>query len=100
MDIQRSNNNNIVDSTITTVMFTDPIFPLTLLTSNQLIGILDGVFQITFICAILFFWLCIYHGLRQVCGFLFFIQINKYNIITVKYLLSTEREETDCILSS
>lgn len=48
----------------------DPIFPLTLLTSNQLVGMLDGVFQITFICAILFFWLCIYHGLRQVCSIL------------------------------
>lgn len=44
----------------------DPMFPLTLLTSNQLIGMLDGVFQITFICAVLFFWLCVYHGLRQV----------------------------------
>lgn len=43
---------------------------MTLLTSNQFIGMLDGVFQITFICAILLFWLCIYHGLRQVCSFL------------------------------
>lgn len=60
-------------------MFLDPIFPLTLLTSNQLIGMLDGVFQITFICAILFFWLCIYHGLRQVRHF--FLQISKYIVI-------------------
>ncbi|KAE9530589.1 hypothetical protein AGLY_011051 [Aphis glycines] len=47
------------------ILFNDPIFPLTFLTSNQLIRMLDDVFQITFICAILFFWLCIYHGLRQ-----------------------------------
>ncbi|KAL5239950.1 hypothetical protein ACI65C_007360 [Semiaphis heraclei] len=47
------------------ILFNGPTLPLTLLTSNQLIGMLDGVFQVTFICAILLFWLCIYHGLRQ-----------------------------------
>lgn len=26
---------------------------------------LDAVLQATFLCALLFFWLCIYHGLRQ-----------------------------------
>ncbi|XP_050428241.1 transmembrane protein 181 [Adelges cooleyi] len=47
------------------ILFNNPFFPLTLLTGNEVIGVADGVFQITFICAILFYWLCIYHGLRQ-----------------------------------
>ncbi|VVC40528.1 Hypothetical protein CINCED_3A011997 [Cinara cedri] len=47
------------------LLFNDPIFPLMLLTSNQIIGMLDGVFQVTFVCTILLFWLSIYHGLRQ-----------------------------------
>lgn len=28
-------------------------------------GMLDAIFQATFLCALLTFWLCIYHGLRQ-----------------------------------
>ena len=28
-------------------------------------GVLDAVFQITFLSALLLFWLCVYHGLRQ-----------------------------------
>ncbi|XP_050534348.1 transmembrane protein 181 [Daktulosphaira vitifoliae] len=47
------------------IFFNNPFFPLTLLTGNEFIGLCDGIFQVTFICAILFFWLCIYHGLRQ-----------------------------------
>lgn len=30
-------------------------------------GMLDAILQTTFLCAILMFWLCVYHGLRQVC---------------------------------
>lgn len=28
-------------------------------------GMIDAVFQATFLCSLLMFWLCIYHGLRQ-----------------------------------
>lgn len=28
-------------------------------------GALDALFQASFICALLLFWLCVYHGLRQ-----------------------------------
>lgn len=78
--------------------FSDPIFPLTLLTNNQLIGMLDGVFQITFICAILLFWLCIYHGLRQVRKTFFFTC--KPAITGRLNTFVVEREKTDCVLST
>ncbi|XP_034244090.1 transmembrane protein 181 [Thrips palmi] len=47
------------------VFFNDPIFPLMFLTSSWVPGMLDAVLQATFLCALLLFWLCIYHGLRQ-----------------------------------
>lgn len=28
-------------------------------------GMIDGILQATFLCGLLLFWLCIYHGLRQ-----------------------------------
>lgn len=28
-------------------------------------GMIDAIFQATFLCGLLMFWLCIYHGLRQ-----------------------------------
>lgn len=28
-------------------------------------GMIDALFQATFLCSLLMFWLCIYHGLRQ-----------------------------------
>lgn len=33
--------------------------------NSWLPGMLDAVLQATFLCALLMFWLCIYHGLRQ-----------------------------------
>lgn len=33
--------------------------------SSWLPGMLDAILQATFLCALLMFWLCIYHGLRQ-----------------------------------
>lgn len=35
------------------------------LVNSWLPGMLDGIFQATFLCSLLMFWLCIYHGLRQ-----------------------------------
>lgn len=45
--------------------FSDPVFPLVFLVNSWLPGMLDAIFQATFLCALLMFWLCIYHGLRQ-----------------------------------
>lgn len=46
-----------------------------LLINSWLPGMLDAVLQATFLCSLLMFWLCIYHGLRQnerrFCSFYF-----------------------------
>ena len=44
----------------------DPIFPLTFLVNSWVPGMFDGLFQASFLSALLLFWLCIYHGVRQV----------------------------------
>ncbi|BES92769.1 Wnt-Hypothetical protein factor required for Wnt secretion [Nesidiocoris tenuis] len=47
------------------LFYNNPIFPLTLLISSWVPGMLDAVFQATFLCGLMLFWICIYHGLRQ-----------------------------------
>ncbi|KAE8749564.1 hypothetical protein FOCC_FOCC003830 [Frankliniella occidentalis] len=47
------------------LFFNDPIFPMMFLTSSWIPGLLDAVLQATYLCGLLLFWLCIYHGLRQ-----------------------------------
>ncbi|RZF38143.1 hypothetical protein LSTR_LSTR005504 [Laodelphax striatellus] len=47
------------------LLYNDPIFPMTFLVNSWLPGMLDAIFQASFLCALLMFWLCIYHGLRQ-----------------------------------
>jgi len=49
----------------------DPVFPLTFLVNSWIPGILDTIFQATFLTALLLYWLCIYHGVRQVSTRLF-----------------------------
>ncbi|CAL1283904.1 unnamed protein product [Larinioides sclopetarius] len=48
------------------VLYNDPVFPLSFLVNSWVPGMLDAMFQATFLCALLLFWLCIYHGIRQV----------------------------------
>ncbi|XP_065081918.1 transmembrane protein 181 [Ochlerotatus camptorhynchus] len=47
------------------LLYNNPVFPLIFLINSWLPGMLDAIFQATFLCALLLFWLCIYHGLRQ-----------------------------------
>ncbi|XP_005098892.1 transmembrane protein 181 isoform X2 [Aplysia californica] len=47
------------------LLHNDPIFPLTFLVNSWLPGMLDGLFQASFLSALLLFWLCIYHSVRQ-----------------------------------
>ncbi|BFZ09816.1 hypothetical protein BsWGS_12855 [Bradybaena similaris] len=47
------------------LLYNDPIFPLTFLVNSWLPGMLDGLFQASFLSALLLFWLCIYHSVRQ-----------------------------------
>ncbi|KAG8227320.1 hypothetical protein J437_LFUL006761 [Ladona fulva] len=47
------------------LLYNDPIFPMTFLLNSWIPGMIDAIFQASFLCALLLFWLCIYHGLRQ-----------------------------------
>ncbi|XP_055551518.1 transmembrane protein 181 [Wyeomyia smithii] len=47
------------------LLYNNPIFPLIFLMNSWLPGMIDAILQATFLCGLLLFWLCIYHGLRQ-----------------------------------
>ncbi|XP_054269557.1 transmembrane protein 181-like isoform X2 [Macrosteles quadrilineatus] len=47
------------------MLYNNPIFALTFLMDSWIPGMLDALFQASFLCSLLLFWLCIYHGLRQ-----------------------------------
>ncbi|XP_055618880.1 transmembrane protein 181 [Toxorhynchites rutilus septentrionalis] len=47
------------------LLYNNPVFPLIFLLNSWIPGMLDAILQATFLCALLLFWLCIYHGLRQ-----------------------------------
>ncbi|CAG0886472.1 unnamed protein product [Darwinula stevensoni] len=46
-------------------LYNDPTFSLVFLFHSAIPSILDATFQATFLSALLLFWLCVYHGLRQ-----------------------------------
>ncbi|XP_049330113.1 transmembrane protein 181 isoform X3 [Astyanax mexicanus] len=46
------------------LLYNDPFFPLSFLTNSWIPGTLDTFFQALFLCALLLFWLCVYHGIR------------------------------------
>ncbi|CAG9836454.1 unnamed protein product [Diabrotica balteata] len=45
--------------------YDNPVFPMSFLINSWIPGMIDAMAQATFLCALLLFWLCIYHGLRQ-----------------------------------
>lgn len=45
--------------------YNNPIFAMMFLVNSWIPGLFDAFAQATFLCALLLFWLCIYHGLRQ-----------------------------------
>ncbi|XP_064473067.1 transmembrane protein 181-like [Ornithodoros turicata] len=47
------------------LLHNDPVFPMSLLVNHWIPGMLDAMFQATFLCSLLLFWLCVYHGIRQ-----------------------------------
>uniref|UniRef100_A0A6M2CPK5 Putative transmembrane protein n=1 Tax=Rhipicephalus microplus TaxID=6941 RepID=A0A6M2CPK5_RHIMP len=47
------------------LLHNDPVFPMSLLVNSWIPGMLDAIFQASFLCALLLFWLCVYHGIRQ-----------------------------------
>uniref|UniRef100_A0A8C5TE16 Transmembrane protein 181 n=1 Tax=Malurus cyaneus samueli TaxID=2593467 RepID=A0A8C5TE16_9PASS len=46
------------------LLYNDPFFPLSFLVNSWFPGMLDDLFQSLFLCALLLFWLCVYHGIR------------------------------------
>nr|SVE76910.1 EOG090X03I5 [Daphnia lumholtzi] len=47
------------------ILYNDPVFAMSFLIDSWFPGALDAIFQISFLNALLLFWLCVYHGLRQ-----------------------------------
>nr|CAG4640732.1 EOG090X03I5 [Eulimnadia texana] len=47
------------------LLYNDPLFAWGILTGSWFPKLLDVVFQASFLCSLLLFWLCVYHGLRQ-----------------------------------
>ncbi|CAK9794583.1 Transmembrane protein 181 [Anthophora quadrimaculata] len=47
------------------ILYNNPLFPMTFLVNSWVPGMVDAILQTTFLCAVLMFWLCVYHGLRQ-----------------------------------
>lgn len=64
----------------------DPIFPLSFLVNSWIPSILDTVFQVTFLTALLLYWLCIYHGVRQVCSCLFPLDLTNISVANSVFL--------------
>uniref|UniRef100_UPI00358F2B98 transmembrane protein 181 isoform X2 n=1 Tax=Myxine glutinosa TaxID=7769 RepID=UPI00358F2B98 len=46
------------------LLYDDPLFPLSFLVNSWIPGLLDDLFQATFLSALLLFWLCTYHAMR------------------------------------
>ncbi|XP_013408050.1 transmembrane protein 181 isoform X2 [Lingula anatina] len=47
------------------LLYNNPFFPLTFLVESWIPGMFDAIFQASFLCGLLLFWLCLYHGVRQ-----------------------------------
>ncbi|KAF2900002.1 hypothetical protein ILUMI_06195, partial [Ignelater luminosus] len=47
------------------LFYNNPIFPMMFLVNSWIPGMIDAIGQATFLCGLLLFWLCVYHGLRQ-----------------------------------
>lgn len=80
----------------------DPFFPLSFLVNSWFPGTLDAFFQALFLCALLLFWLCVYHGIRVQVGALHPSLIHIFSFFFfIEYLLyfsSLGREEIPHIL--
>lgn len=50
---------------ILVLLYDNPLFPMMLLVGSTVIPMLDACFTVTFLCGLLLFWLCAYHGIRK-----------------------------------
>ncbi|XP_050303960.1 transmembrane protein 181 [Anthonomus grandis grandis] len=65
--------------------FNNPIFPMIFLVSSWLPGMLDAIFQATFLAVLFLFWLSIYHGLRQNERYFHTFYFPKFFIVSMMY---------------
>ncbi|XP_031567619.1 transmembrane protein 181-like [Actinia tenebrosa] len=47
------------------LLYNDPLFPMHFLVNSWIPAMFDSLFQASFLCALLLFWLCAFHGIRQ-----------------------------------
>ncbi|XP_019772753.1 transmembrane protein 181 [Dendroctonus ponderosae] len=66
--------------------FDNPFFPMMFLMSSWLPGMLDALFQATFLAALFLFWLSIYHGLRQNERNLYTFYLPKIFVVSMMYV--------------
>lgn len=81
----------------------DPFFPLSFLVNSWFPGTLDAFFQALFLCALLLFWLCVYHGIRVQVGPVLYLYSVSFvahyeSYFVCFYVVSTGREEMPDVL--
>ncbi|XP_053201967.1 transmembrane protein 181-like [Panonychus citri] len=50
---------------IALILYNNPFYPLMYLSNSKFPHILEILFQTTFTCSVLLFWICFFHGIRQ-----------------------------------
>ena len=76
------------------LLYNNPLFPLTLSSSPLFAGILDSIFQSTFLFSLLMFWLCALHGLRQTKRHLVRFYLPKFTLVFTMWLSALTMEIT------
>ena len=76
------------------LLYNNPLFPLTLSPSPLFAGILDSIFQSSFLFALLLFWLCVLHGLRQTKRHLLHFYLPKFCLVFPMWLSALTMEIT------
>ena len=75
-------------------LYNNPFFPLTLTSSPLLAGVLDSIFQSSFLFSLLMFWLCVLHGLRQTRRPLLRFYAPKFFLVFLMWLSALTMEIT------
>ena len=75
-------------------LYNNPLFPLTLSSAPLLAGILDSIFQTSFLFTLLMFWLCVLHGLRQTRRPLVRFYFPKFLLVFLMWLSALTMEIT------
>ena len=76
------------------LFYNNPFFPLTLSSTPLTAGILDSIFQSTFLFSLLMFWLCVLHGLRQTRRHIIKFYLPKFALVFPMWLAALTMEIT------